>query len=63
VPARHIAGCVVVLVLAGLVQHALASAGFDDAWLGGLHALSGLTIVGVPVWLFWDSGRRLLTPP
>ena len=60
--ARHIAGCAVVLVLAGLVQHALAAAGFDDAWLGGLHALSGLAIVGIPAWLFWDSGRSL-TPP
>jgi Family of unknown function (DUF6220) len=56
--ARHIAGTAVVLVLSGFLQHLLASVGFDDAWLGGLHALSGLAIVGVPAWLFWTSGRR-----
>jgi len=56
--ARHIAGTAVVLVLAGFVQHLLASAGFDDAWLGGLHALSGLAIVGIPAWLFWTPGSR-----
>jgi Family of unknown function (DUF6220) len=61
--ARHIAGTAVVLVLAGFLQHLLASVGFDDAWLGGLHALSGLMIVGVPAWLFWDSGRGPLSPP
>ena len=55
--ARQIAGAAVVLVLAGFVQHLLAYLGFDNAWLGGLHALSGLTIVGVPAWLFWTSRR------
>jgi hypothetical protein len=55
--ARHIAGAAVVLVLSGFVQHLLASVGFDNAWLGGLHALSGLTIVGLAGWLFLTSGR------
>lgn len=56
---RHIVATAVVLVLAGLVQHLLAELGFDDAWLGGLHALSGLAIVGIPAWLLWTSGRSL----
>jgi hypothetical protein len=55
--ARHVAGAAVVLVLSGFVQHLLASVGVDNAWLGGLHALSGLTIVGLAGWLFLTSGR------
>ena len=59
---RHIAGAAVVLVLAGLVQHYLAEWGLDNAWLGGLHALSGLTIIGLAAWLFATSGRGSLSP-
>lgn len=59
---RHVVGTLVVLLLAGLAQHALADLGFDEAWLGGLHALSGLAIVGVPAWLLWTSGRGPLSP-
>ena len=59
---RHIAGAVAVLVLAAFVQHLLAAAGFDNAWLGGLHALSGLTIIGLAGWLFGTSGP-LVSPP
>jgi Family of unknown function (DUF6220) len=61
--ARHIAGTAVVLVLSGFAQHLLAFLGSDNAWLGGLHALTGLAIVGVPAWLFWTSGRRAPGPP
>jgi hypothetical protein len=59
---RHIAGAAIVLVLAGVVQSYLAELGLDDAWLGGLHALGGLTIIGLAGWLFATSGRGPISP-
>jgi hypothetical protein len=58
----HIAGAAVMLVLAGFVQHLLAGLGLDNPWLGGLHALSGLAIIGVAGWLFMTSGRTPISP-
>jgi hypothetical protein len=52
---RHIAAVVVVLLLAGLMQRLLSAGGWENAWIGGLHALDGLVILGVAGNLFGAS--------
>ncbi len=48
---RPITGAAIVLVLVAGAQHALAHAGWDNKWLGGLHALDGMLILLLAVWL------------
>jgi hypothetical protein len=52
---RHIAASVVVLLLVGLLQSLLMRAGWENAWIGGLHALGGLLILGLAGHLFGAS--------
>jgi hypothetical protein len=53
--ARHIAAAVVLLLLVGLMQSLLAAGGWENAWIGGLHALDGLVIIGVADYHFGAS--------
>jgi hypothetical protein len=50
---------ILVAVLAEPVQGLLASAGEDHHWVGGLHALDGLIILGLAGWLHRISRDRL----
>ena len=50
---------IVIALLAELVQSALAGGGEDHHWLGGLHALDGLIILGLAGWLHSISRNRL----
>lgn len=47
--ARHskgaIVGAVALVLLAGVATSVLANLGWDSKWLGGLHALAGITAV------------------
>lgn len=45
-------------LLVELAQHALADAGHDDRWVGGLHAFDGFLILGIAVWLLAGWHRR-----
>jgi hypothetical protein len=36
-----------VLPLVGLLQSLLAAGGWENAWIGGLHALDGLLAMGL----------------
>jgi Mn2+/Fe2+ NRAMP family transporter len=46
-------------LLTELVQTALASGGEDHHWLGGLHALNGLIILGLAGWMHRISRSRI----
>jgi uncharacterized protein DUF6220 len=48
----------VVALLANLAQSILADAGEDTPFLGGLHALDGLVILGLGGYLFGQARRR-----
>jgi hypothetical protein len=52
---RHIAAAVVLLLLVGVMQSLLTAGGWENAWIGGLHALDGLVILGVAGNLFGAS--------
>src|SRR4051794_28552813 len=47
------------VVLIEVVQVALASGGTDHHWLGGLHALNGVVILGLAGWMHKVSRDRL----
>ena len=55
-------GSLALLVLIEVVQVALAANGEDHHWVGGLHALDGVIILGLAGWLHTTSrgnlGRR-----
>jgi hypothetical protein len=46
-------------LLTEVAQHGLASGGHDSKWVGGLHALDGLAIVALGVFLLVRARRRL----
>lgn len=50
---------IALVVLIELVQALLASGGEDHHWLGGLHALDGLVILGLAGWMHGISRHRL----
>jgi membrane-bound metal-dependent hydrolase YbcI (DUF457 family) len=50
---------IVIALLTELVQSALAGGGEDHHWLGGLHALDGVIILGLAGWLHKISRDRL----
>lgn len=50
---------IVIALLAELVQSALAGGGEDHHWLGGLHALTGVIILGLAGWMHRISRDRL----
>jgi hypothetical protein len=50
---------IVIAVLIEVLQVALASGGEDHHWLGGLHALNGLIILGLAGWMHRVSRNRL----
>lgn len=50
---------IVIALLAELVQSALAGGGEDHHWLGGLHALTGVIILGLAAWMHRISRDRL----
>jgi hypothetical protein len=50
---------IVIALLTELVQSALAGGGEDHHWLGGLHALDGLIILGLAGWMHRISRDRL----
>jgi small-conductance mechanosensitive channel len=50
---------IVIALLSELVQTALASGGVDHHWLGGLHALDGVIILGLAGWMHRISRERL----
>jgi hypothetical protein len=54
---RHIAAAVVVLLLVGLLQSLLAVGGWENAWIGGLHALDGLLAMGLTGYQFGASAQ------
>lgn len=50
---------IVIALLAELLQSALASAAEDHHWVGGLHVLNGLIILGLAAWMHRISRNRL----
>lgn len=50
---------IVIALLAELVQSALASGGEDHHWLGGLHALNGVIILGLAGWMHRASRAQM----
>jgi Family of unknown function (DUF6220) len=50
---------IVLFLLAEFAQHGLASAGDSNKWLGGLHALDGVVILLIALWLHLDSRSQL----
>ena len=52
-------GSIVIALLVELVQASTAGAGSDHHWLGGLHALDGLVILGLAGWMHRVSRNRL----
>jgi len=50
---------ILIALLTELVQTALASGGEDHHWVGGLHALDGLIILGLAGWMHKVSRDRL----
>jgi peptidoglycan/LPS O-acetylase OafA/YrhL len=58
VDARTMGISLVVALLANLAQSILADAGDGTPFLGGLHALDGLAILGLGGYLFGQARRR-----
>jgi len=50
---------IVLFLLAEFAQHGLASGGNSNKWVGGLHALVGVVILLMALWLHLDSRPRL----
>src|SRR3954466_2188239 len=50
---------IVLFLLAEFAQHGLASGGNSNKWVGGLHALDGVVILLLALWLHLDSRPRL----
>src|SRR3954467_13423325 len=50
---------IVLFLLAEFAQHGLASGGNSNKWVGGLHALDGVIILLLALWLHLDSRPRL----
>jgi hypothetical protein len=50
---------IVLFLLAEFAQHGLASGGNSNKWVGGLHALDGVVILLMALWLHLDSRPRL----
>jgi hypothetical protein len=50
---------IVLALLIELVQTALASGGDNHHWLGGLHALNGVIILGLAGWMHRISRSRI----
>lgn len=48
-------GALVLAILVEFAQHALAAGGDSNKWVGGLHALDGLIVLGLGGWLFHAS--------
>ncbi len=44
-------GSIVLVLLAEGAQHVLANLGWDNKWLGGLHALSGVIVMMIAGWM------------
>lgn len=56
---RKIWVSIILVVLIELVQSLLAGGGEDHHWLGGLHALDGLVILGLAGWMHGSTRHRL----
>jgi hypothetical protein len=56
---RAVWGAIVLFLLAEFAQHALASGGDSNKWVGGLHALDGIIVLLLALWLHLDSRTRL----
>lgn len=50
---------IILFLLIEFAQSALASGGEDHHWLGGLHALDGVVILGLAGWMHRISRARL----
>jgi Family of unknown function (DUF6220) len=48
----------VLAVLVVVAQNGLAAAGDSDKWIGGLHALDGMVILLLSIWLATAAWRR-----
>jgi hypothetical protein len=55
---RTMAAALVLFLLVFVAQSVLAHAGEDEAWLGGLHALDGIMILLLSVWMTLTAWRR-----
>jgi hypothetical protein len=51
-------GTFVLALLVIVAQSGLASAGESNKWLGGLHALDGMVILLLSIWLAIAARRR-----
>jgi hypothetical protein len=51
-------GALVLALLVTVAQTALAAAGDSNKWVGGLHALDGMVILLLSVWLAVTAWRR-----
>ena len=51
-------GTFVLALLVIVAQTALAAAGENSKWIGGLHALDGMVILLLSLWLAITAGRR-----
>jgi len=56
--ARGVIGTVVLALLVIVAQSGLAAAGDSNKWLGGLHALDGMVILLLSLWLAVTAWRR-----
>jgi hypothetical protein len=58
-PARStVLGSLALALLTLAAQPALAGAGDDHTWVGGFHALDGMLILGLSLWLAGAAHRR-----
>ena len=55
---RAISGAVLLVLLTSFVQSLLAGLADDHVIFGALHAVDGLLILAIPVWLYIWSRRR-----
>lgn len=54
-------GSLVLLLLTEVAQEGLAHGGHDNRWVGGLHALDGMIILALAIWLSIAAYRRRLS--
>jgi heme A synthase len=56
---RTMIAALVLALLVVIAQSALASAGDSNKWIGGLHALDGMFILLLSVWMAVMAWRRI----